>query len=137
MKIIIRNTENIAIWGTDINETTIKVEGGKFIVDGNIVAINIQENSYVLIENPNQNLPNPFYPGYVKYEDETFSYTEQYLNFNQKVHSCIQEVYNSYLESFPEYAEVLYSILQREFIEPSFQIPCPPDELFPYYPPCL
>lgn len=136
MKIITRNTENIVIWGTDNNETTIEIIDTNFVVDGIIVARNVQENNYVVIEKPELQLPTPFYPGFVKYEDETFSYTEQYLNFNQKVHSCIEQVYNLYLESFPEYAEVLYSTMQQVFIEPSYQIPCPPDQEYPWYPSC-
>ena len=136
MKLIIRKSDNVAIWGSDNNQTTVEVVDNKLVIDGVVIATGVDETNYTLVEEAERNLISPFFPGYVKYESEILSYTQQYLNMNEKFHSCTSTVYLEYQDSHPEYADELLSILNIQYLEPSYQIPTPPDQDFPWYPNC-
>jgi hypothetical protein len=150
MKIIYRNSDNIVIWGTNDNNIQVEVINNDFLVDGVVVAKNVNENQFSLLEDNNEVLSNPFFVGYVTYVNNYLTPTQSYLDWNLKIHNCITSVRNEYYNKSqnPEYSEkerasfvVYYSeldvIYNNTYIDPSWTFPCPPDEINPYYPPCF
>jgi hypothetical protein len=148
MKIIVRKADNVVIYGTNNNDTTIEVIDNNLIIDGQVIATDVTEDNFELVSDPMINLISPFFVGYVAWIG-TFAYTEQYQLFNVKTHSCLQEVRGIYYlksqdpqyteeerQSFVEYYTILDGFINISHLEPTFLYPCPPDEIFPYYPPC-
>ena len=150
MKVIYRNINSIVVWGTDDNSAQVQVVNNNFVVNGVVVVTNVNENEFSLVEDENATLCNPFFVGYATYIDGYLAPTESYLLWNDKQKTCIQEVRLEYYlksqdpqyteeerQSFVEYYTLLDEILNIEFLSPSWTFPCPPDEMFPYYPPCF
>jgi hypothetical protein len=148
MKIIVRKSDNVVIYGTNNNDTTIEVVDNNLIIDGQVIATDVTEDNFELVSDPTINLISPFFVGYVAWIG-TFTYTEQYQLFNVKTHNCLQEVRSAYYlksqdpnysveerTAFKEYEESLEPLINTTYLEPTFLYPCPPDEIFPYYPSC-
>ena len=149
MKIIVRKLDSIIIYGTNDNATTIDVVDNDLVIDGQVIATNVNEFDYDLIENTGQDLIEPFYVGYTTYTNGVFAYTESYLLFNTKTHNCLITLSEEYTVkandpaytdeeriAFEEYVQTLNVVSQSEYLQPVFEYPCPPDELFPFYPKC-
>lgn len=148
MKIIVRKADSVIIYGTNNNQTTIEVINNNLVINGQIIATNINENNFELVEDDTIDLINPFFVGYTAWLGY-FEYTEEYQNFNSKTSSCLQKIREEYYlksqdsqysdeekQSFVEYYTLLDNILNIEYLEPTFSYPIPPDESFPYYPNC-
>jgi hypothetical protein len=148
MKIIVRKLDSVIIYGTNDNETNIEVIDNNFVVNGNIVATNVNEQNYDLIESPLQNLIDPFFVGYTIWDDGFF-YSQEYIDFNAKTHNCLQEVKDAYYlksqdpqyseeerQSFTDYCGVLDVEISVTYLNPAFVYPTPPDEMSPYIPSC-
>jgi hypothetical protein len=148
MKIIVRKADNVVIYGTNNNDTTIEVIDNNLVIDGQITATDVSESNFELVLEPAINLINPFFVGYVAWIG-AFVYTEQYQLFNVKTHNCLQEVRGIYYlksqdpqyteeerQSFVDYYTLLDDTINIAYLDPTFSYPVPPDEIFPYYPPC-
>jgi hypothetical protein len=148
MKIIVRKSDNVVIYGTNNNDTSIEVIDNNLIIDGQIIATDVTEDNFELVSDPNIDLIDPFFVGYVAWIG-IFAYTEEYGKFNAKTHICLQEIRETYYlksidpkytteerESFVEYYTLLDEYVNTTYLDPTFSYPCPPDEVFPYYPPC-
>lgn len=148
MKIIIRKSDSVVIWGTDDNETIVELIDNNFVVNGQIVATDVDDSKYTLIEDINVVLIDPFFVGYVTYNNE-FQYTPEYIAWNNKTHNCLLQLTLEYDEksedifytdeeriAFAEYVQTLSYITLNEYIQPEFSYPTPPDEEFPFTPIC-
>jgi hypothetical protein len=148
MKIIVRKIDSVIIYGTNDNNTTIEVVDNNLEVNGQIIATDVNEENFELVSDPNIDLIDPFFVGYVAWIG-IFAYTEEYGKFNAKTHSCLQEIREAYYlksidpkyttrerQSFVEYYTLLDGLISTTYLEPTFSYPCPPDEIFPYYPSC-
>lgn len=149
MKIITRKSDSVIIYGTNDNSTTIEVIDGNLLINGDVIATNVSESDYDLIENTGQDLRTPFYVGYMTYINGVFNYSSSYIAWNSKTHNCLDiliyqyyqksedDSYSEYeREQFRTYAMELEPIVAIQYLEPTFEYPCPPDELFPFYPLC-
>lgn len=149
MQIIVRNIDNVIIWGTDDPNVTVIHNNGNLIISGEVVARSVNANNYYLVSLPNEVLPTPFYVGYQKWIDETFWFTEGYLRWLSNTRNCINAVKTEYIDksldlsydpemrlAFEGYAYELSLVEGQQYIEPSWNFPTPPDETSPYYPPC-
>lgn len=149
MKIIVRTSDNVVIYGTNDNTTTIEVVNNNLLINGVVIATNVNESEYDLIEDYNQSLIEPFYVGSVVYYTGTFAYSTEFQLFLEKTHNCLSEVRDIYYlksqdpqyspeekQSFIDYYTELDSINNIAILPPTFEYPTPPDEMFPYYPSC-
>jgi hypothetical protein len=148
MKIIVRKSDNVIIYGTNDNDTIIEVVDGNLLIDGQVIATDVKQEDYDLIESPLMNLIEPFFVGYILWDDGFF-YTQEYIDFNINAHRCLLQIQDVYYakstdpeytpeerQSFADYCESLGVYITQTYLEPTFMYPCPPDEIFPYYPPC-
>jgi hypothetical protein len=148
MKIIVRKSDSIIIWGTNNNDIVVEVINNNLVIDGQVIATNINQADYDLIESPVMNLIDPFFVGYTIWDDGFF-YSEEYQKFNAETHICLQEIREVYYlksqdpqyteqerQSFVDYYTLLDEIYNITYLDPTFSYPVPPDEIFPYYPPC-
>jgi hypothetical protein len=150
MKIIVRKSDATIIWGTDNNNTEVVVSNNDLVIDGVVLATNVNSGEYELVSDTQSTLPSYFFVGYSVYVNEVVSPSDEYILWNNKIHDCISTVQQEYIaksldekytkeerDAFFDYNLSLEELLEIEYIEPSFTFPCPPDEIFPYYPPCL
>jgi hypothetical protein len=148
MKIIVRKSDSVVIWGTNNNNSVIEVIDNNLIIDGQVIVTDVNEDNFELVDQPTLNLLDPFFVGYVSWVGY-LTYTETYQEFNSTTKNCLQEVRNNYYlksqdttytqeekQSFTDYYTLIDEILNIEYLDPTFSYPCPPDENFPYYPPC-
>lgn len=149
MKVILKKSDSVVIWGTGNNNTRVELLGNNFVVDGKIIATGVNASNYELIEKENEELPSSFFVGYLKYVEGVFSFTQKYTEFNNKTHNCLSQIKQEYLLksesgdyneeeklSFKTYADEVGLLWSREFIEPEFVYPIPPDEMYPFIPVC-
>lgn len=149
MKIIVRKSDTIVIWGTNNNDTIVEVIDNNLVIDGQVIATNVNESEYDLVEDSSVNLIEPFFVGNVVYYTGTFAYSTEYQLWNVKTHDCLQEIRGIYYiksqdpqysveerQAFSDYYHELDVLINISHLPPTFEYPCPPDESFPYYPSC-
>lgn len=150
MKLLVNKTNNYIFWATDNNETSVVFVDDLFKVNDVVVSTGFNKEDYFFIEEDNQNLPEDFFLGQMLYVDGIFSFTQNYLAWNTNIHSCIESIKFEYLAksentefseeertSFLNYSEELGVIQNTQYLNPTWQFPTPPDEIYPYTPSCL
>lgn len=148
MKILIRKSDSVVIWGTDNNAIVVEVIDNGLYIDGQLIATNVNEQNFQLIEEDGVNLINPFFIGYTNYQNG-FNYTNEYIFWNNKTHNCLLELtfqYEAKSEdilytdeeriAFSEYVTALNYAFELQYLQPTFSYPTPPDEQFPFVPTC-
>lgn len=148
MKIIVRKSDNVVIYGTNDNNTTIEVIDNNLVINGDVIATNVNEGDYDLVTAEDENLPTPFYVGYTTYSSG-FSWSSEYSTWNLKTHDCLKTLESQYIAksedtsyseaeriAFLSYVDECILAWETTYLPPTFEYPCPPDELFPFYPSC-
>lgn len=150
MKIIVRKSDNVVIYGTDDNNTTIEVVDNNLVINGDVIATNVNESDYDLVTAEDEQLPTPFYVGYTTYiYSSGFSWSADYSSWNLKTHDCLKTLESQYSaksedpsyspeerSAFLDYVVQCIAAWNVIYIPPTFEYPCPPDETFPFYPSC-
>lgn len=149
MKLIVRNRDNNVIYGTDNDSVSIVIDGTTLHI-GDFSIHNYKESDFTIVEDSSSNLIDPFFPGYVLYIDGEMAYTDEYIDFNTSIHSCINSIADEYLvksqdesytaderQAFSDYSDILDEDLLIQYISPSYNFETPPDEMFPWSPACM
>lgn len=161
MKVIVRKSDSVVIWGTDDNDAIVKVVDNNLVINDQVIATDVNESEYDLIEDNSITLIQPFFVGYVTYtktwgaiirlftSSGKFNYTEEYNIWNLKTHNCLSVIKDEYFaksenpiyskeerEEFLKYSGYCSLLGNIQYLSPTFEYPCPPDELFPFYPQC-
>jgi len=147
MKIIVRKRDNNVIYGTDDNSVNITMDGSTLSI-GSFKIKNYTPSDFFLVEDDSVNLINPFFSGYVEYNNAELSLTNTYTEYNTNIKIIINNIINEYTEKssddsysseeraeFLEYAQDLETYLEdTTYVPPSYIFKTPPDQLYPWYP---